>query len=764
MPTITRSRRRVITWSALLAIAVVGAGTAGPAAAQVVECGTYRGLVCEGLFTDEPDVVANPGRIAAAIERVTTTHGNPFAVVIASSTRGEAPEEFAANLANAWGVGDPSEQNGIVVLVAIDERRTEVVTQEGVDLPGRAIANTGRSFFGAGDFEAGVLAIIGAVDQVLAGDSLHDGLDEADEGSSLPVGWVVLGVFLVPGAIFGVGSVVVARRARAASVMAGRNRRIDALLLGLEPGGDDLALARHHAIGFTSEGTVATSVAVQALFDIRANRATATGTEGLTALAAMGAITVVDVASLRDATRVPMDLRASGERPILESGLDGSVAHAMAIDPRDGEAFEVAFEEVREVVQALRPHRVGAARRRAADALIDGLVTTPIGAVTAEPLGQLLMSSAPVLDPGQALRATVDDVVSASELASAKTERVVMIRSSLDESPTRDIASIALADLGDSPEESLRRFASTLSHLERVGAPLIEDGLSLPAVAALLLINNSADAIDTFVSAYGDLADVADPAIALEAAMAGLSNDAELRSVREMADGIGIPIAVAVALRERRDDGPVVYQRILDEISRHADTTDVGVIAGILAVSLEPAIAVTRWLESRTVLASLGLVGSYADVAAAFGASDPRGPRAFALAYAAQRSALEQAHLGDLTRYAPELAHAGTSRQRDSWTDRPLSTSRIDFDPFTFLFLHWAALGGADGGPGWDGLYRSRSWHDGGSGWWDGGGGFGSAGGGSWDTGTWGTPSGSIGGFGGFSGGGGFSGSGGGGW
>ena len=763
MPTIARSRPSVIAWS-LLAIAFVGVCTVGPAAAQVVECGTYRGLVCEGLFTDEPDVVGDPDRIAAAIERVTAAHGNPLAVVIASSTRGEAPEEFAANLANAWGVGDPREQNGIVVLVAIDERRTEVVTQEGVDLPGRAIANSGRSFFGAGDFEAGVLAIIGAIDQVLSGDSLPDALDGPDEGSSLPAGWIVLGVFMVPAAIFGVGSVVVARRARAASVRAGRNRRIDALLLGLEPGGDDLALARHHAIGFTSEGTVATSVAIQALFDIRAHRATATDTDGLTALAALNAITVVDVDSLRDATRVPMDLRASGERPILESGLDGSVAHAMAIDPRNGEAFEVAFEEVREVVQALRPHRVGAARRRAADALIDGLATTPIGAVTVEPLGHLLMSSAPVLDPGQDIRATVDDVAAANALASAKTERVVMIRSSLDDSPTRDIASIALADLSDSPEESLERFSSTLSHLERVGGPLVEDGLSLPAVAALLLINNSAGAIDTFVSAYADLSEVADPAIALEAAMAGLSNDAELRSVREVADGLGIPIAVAVALRQRRDDGSQVYQRLLDEISRHADAADVRVIAGVLAVSLEPAVAMTRWIESRTALASLGLVGSYADVAAAFGASDPRGPRAFALAYAAQRSALEHAQLGDLTRYAPELAHAGTSRQRDSWTGRPLSTSPIDFDPFTFLFLHWAALGGTGGGPGWDGLYRSGSWNDGGSGWWDGGGGFGSAGGGSWDAGTWGASGGSIGGFGGFSGGGGFSGSGGGGW
>ena len=60
----------------------------------------------------------------------------------------------------------------------------------------------------------------------------------------------------------------------------------------------------------------------------------------------------------------------------------------------------------------------------------------------------------------------------------------------------------------------------------------------------------------------------------------------------------------------------------------------------VLAISLEPAQAIRRWTEARQALAALGLVGAYADVAAAFGASDPRGPQTFALAYAAQRQAL----------------------------------------------------------------------------------------------------------------------------
>ena len=84
-------------------------------------------------------------------------------------------------------------------------------------------------------------------------------------------------------------------------------------------------------------------------------------------------------------------------------------------------------------------------------------------------------------------------------------------------------------------------------------------------------------------------------------------------------------------------------------------------IAAVLAISLEPAQAMRRWVEARQALAALGVVGAYADVAAAFGASDPRGPRAFALAYAAQRQALSRSSIDDADRFAPELAHDGTS-------------------------------------------------------------------------------------------------------
>jgi hypothetical protein len=185
----------------------------------------------------------------------------------------------------------------------------------------------------------------------------------------------------------------------------------------------------------------------------------------------------------------------------------------------------------------------------------------------------------------------------------------------------------------------------------------------------------------------------------------------------------------------------------------------------VLAISLEPSRAVERWVAALAALEALGLDGdgSYAQVAAAFGASDSRGPRAFALSYAAQREALAVSSVEDADRFAPELAHEGTARQKDSWTGDPISADYGSFDPFTFFYYHWVITRGSAGSMGWEPVHNDRSWSGDRSSWWGGfggGGGFGgrtsSSGGSSWGS------SGSTS-FGGFGGGGGFSGGGGGG-
>lgn len=132
-----------------------------------IECGEYQGVACQGYFTDEAGVVGDPQRVEDAIANLVGEYGNPIAIVVVENSRGETPADFAADLANAWGVGDPIEEDGILVLVSLDERRTEVVTQTGVEVSGDTIAAAARSFFQNEDWDGGMLAIIAAVEQEL---------------------------------------------------------------------------------------------------------------------------------------------------------------------------------------------------------------------------------------------------------------------------------------------------------------------------------------------------------------------------------------------------------------------------------------------------------------------------------------------------------------------------------------------------------------------------------------------------------------------
>jgi uncharacterized membrane protein YgcG len=178
--------------ASLLAAAVLLVVAAAPAIAAFQEttfdCGEYEGVVCRGYFTDDAGIVDDPQRIEDALARVVAEHNSPIAIVVVSDSRGNDPRDFAIALANDWGVGDPVDEDGVLVLVSLDERRIEVVTQDNVDVPGDTVAGSARSFFAAEDWEGGLSAIVGILEQALAG-TLQT---EADEGSSIPVGPILL--------------------------------------------------------------------------------------------------------------------------------------------------------------------------------------------------------------------------------------------------------------------------------------------------------------------------------------------------------------------------------------------------------------------------------------------------------------------------------------------------------------------------------------------------------------------------------------------
>ena len=748
----TRMRRSLVLL-ALGATAAIAFTT--PAAAQRpgVECGEYQGVVCQGYFTDETGVAGDPQRIEDAISRIVGNYGNPIAIVVVQDSRGANPSDFASDLANAWGVGDPVDQNGILVLVSLDERRTEVVTQDAISLPGSAIAGSARSFFGAGDFEGGLLAIVGSVEQALAGN-----LTEESGSAGISFGAIaflgIVGFFVFSA----VGQVASLRRKRTNKVKTERERLIDGDLADLEPSGADLPRYADFALPPPAVTDVPTADGINELWRVAGGEPS--DVEALTALWSLGLIDVIDRERLIRETREPLDLRASDERPILENAVQEAADEALAVDLKDDAAFKSKKRALERLVDSLRPHRVAAARRRTGDALVVELTPSPIGEIVPTPLGGDFAEAAAAFDRAVPLSESVVEYRAASSEADVKVQRLERLYEELPESTARPAIAAALADLDDDTQLAVSRYEKVRKALAAKSAGLKADGLDPAAIAALLLMNRNEDNIPEFLGAYQEHRDRGfEPAEAVEFALAGLLTAGEVARVRAVTHRLGLPISITAGLLNRRDDGPEVYEQLREELAAYTGDDSARTIAGVLAMSLEPSQAMRRWLEAREALHELGLVGSYADVAAAFGASDRRGPRRFALAYATQRQALSDSTIDDADRFAPELAHAGTGGQKDSWSGEPIPEGIGSFDPFTFFYHHWVITRGVSDSFGWEPVYADPSWAGDRSSWWGGGGGFGSSGGSSWGGSSW-----SGGSFGGFSGGGGFSSSGGGGW
>jgi TPM domain len=744
----------------ILSITILGAVFATSVARQQpVDCGEYRGVVCEGAFTDEPDVTQDPQRIEDAVVDVARANDVEFALVVVQHSRGEDPEQFAIDLGKAWGVGDPDKENGLVVLVSLDERRLEVAQNANVDVSGAVLAEQAAPYFQAGEWDDGLLVVVQTVGDMLGGTTPDTG-GELPNGRGIPWGWILLAAAFGFGGFLIVLGVIRTRRSHRDRVRKERERLIDADLAALQPSGQDLPRYEDYTLKAPDAADVSTGDAIAELERISHDESA--DVDALRSLWNYGLIDVIARDRLISDTREPLDLRASQERQLLEDAVQAAATEALEVDIDDTGTFNTKRLALQRIVDSLRPHRVAAARRRTGDALVADLVSTDIGPVRATSLGVGIAQAAAVLDRDAPIGETAGRYRAVTDEARIKADRMEQLYERLPDSAARPAVAAALADLTDEVDTAVDRYERLRQRLDRQGSELVADGLDPAGIAALMLMNNDEEHVDEFTEGYRQhRARGFSPAESVEYALAGLLTSGEAERVRNEARRLGLPVAITAALIGRRDNGAEVYLALRDELTKHVDTETAKTIAGVLAISMEPAQAMRRWLEARDALHSLGLEGSYADVAAAFGASDPRGPREFALAYAAQRRALEASTINDADRFAPELAHAGTSGQRDTWANTNIPASIGSFDPYTFFFYHWIVTRGARDLFGWEPIYADRSWsHDSGS-WWGGGGGnWASGGGGSWGGGTW-----TGGSFGGFSGGGGgFSSGGGGGW
>ena len=118
---------------AILFIGVVGAiGTTRVVAQNVLPKPNPPRLVTDQAGVLSPDELA---ALEAKLVAIDDSSSNQIAVVILSSLEGQPKEEYANKLFREWGIGNKKTNNGVLVLVAIQDRQIRIEVGYGLEGP-----------------------------------------------------------------------------------------------------------------------------------------------------------------------------------------------------------------------------------------------------------------------------------------------------------------------------------------------------------------------------------------------------------------------------------------------------------------------------------------------------------------------------------------------------------------------------------------------------------------------------------------------------
>ena len=120
-----------------------------------------------GWVTDMADILSDEteAKINQKISQLEAKNGTEIAVVTVPETAPAAsPKAFTTALFNDWGIGKQAEDNGVLLLVSVGDRRVEIETGYGIEpiLPDRNVSEIVETRivpkFKAGNMDGGVLA------------------------------------------------------------------------------------------------------------------------------------------------------------------------------------------------------------------------------------------------------------------------------------------------------------------------------------------------------------------------------------------------------------------------------------------------------------------------------------------------------------------------------------------------------------------------------------------------------------------------------
>ena len=197
-------------------------------------CGASGGLPeFSAPVVDDAGVVddAVENSLNAKLEQFRTTVGPQIAVLVVGSTGNQSIEDYSIDVAREWGVGDAQRDDGVLLVIAIDDRKLRIETGSGIegDLTdveaGRIVDLVVVPQLRNDDPTAAVVAGVDALTTELSGQS-YDFAETAPATETTPTTTQEVGF---AGALFGFFIILMFGLAIIGSMVRGRRRGVGAL-------------------------------------------------------------------------------------------------------------------------------------------------------------------------------------------------------------------------------------------------------------------------------------------------------------------------------------------------------------------------------------------------------------------------------------------------------------------------------------------------------------------------------------------------------
>jgi uncharacterized protein len=159
-------------WAALFAAFWWGLLPAPAAAADPVAVPRL-----EARVTDRTGTLDAPGRqrLESLLEAIERKRGAQVAVLLLPTTQPETIEAFGIRLAEAWKIGHRGADNGVIIIVAKNDRKMRIEVGYGLEgsipdaIAKRIIAERMAPRFKQGDFAGGLIDAVEALDAAIGG-------------------------------------------------------------------------------------------------------------------------------------------------------------------------------------------------------------------------------------------------------------------------------------------------------------------------------------------------------------------------------------------------------------------------------------------------------------------------------------------------------------------------------------------------------------------------------------------------------------------